>query len=104
VKKPTEEQWRQIGSVCIAAICIGLAVFVENRWVALANAFGAGINVGGMVYGIMIDRLKRAFDQVVANYNEMSELNKALIQDRVILHFDRNNPPPSPSDVRRTLN
>lgn len=83
-----------------AVVMFGLAVITENRWVGLADAFVAGCNVGGVMHASGMIRMSRAFDGMNQAFDQMAELNSALIQDKVHLILrqgaDDDSPPISP--------
>jgi hypothetical protein len=64
-----------------------LAVTVDNKWVALLQAFLAGTAAISIVHSTHMITMPKSFEAMVRIVDEMREINEALIHDRVAVHF-----------------
>lgn len=94
--------WRTIRMVNVvgAIVCIGVAVTQEEKWIAIADGVIGGFNIAGIFHATAMIRMRAVFDSMHQAFDQMAELNGALIQDKV--HFilrqapDDDSPPISP--------
>lgn len=99
----TPPSWQTLRVVNIVT-CVGctlLALIADNRWLALADAFLAGTTFAAAINATMMITMRRAFDGAVEAFNEMREINEALVHNRIEIHFREMHhddaPPISPS-------
>jgi hypothetical protein len=82
MKKPG---WRASRAMNLIAVVffVGLAIAEDTRWIALADAFGAGINLAMAYHATMIMRTMVIIDGMKVAFDSMCEINRGLVEAQV---------------------
>lgn len=95
----THERLRSLYLVA-ALIWLALAIISGPGWIAMMDCFLAGFNVAGALHMGHQIRMEKLFDEMALAFREMSDLNRALIGNRVHVitmeQPDDDSPPLSP--------
>lgn len=92
-------------NIFTAVACLGLALITASRWSAMIDTFFAGAALAMAFFNVVHMKMRRAFDNASAAFDEMAQLNKALIHGK-ISHMmmiqpgdDDDAPPISPKNL-----
>ncbi len=100
MRKPTNYEVQQ-GCQSIAVVACGLmALFSEDRRLALLNALAVGVNLAGVFYNFMLERMHVLVRQMGAANRQMGDLVQSVLFSRSTT-LDQT---PLAPDEHRTLN
>lgn len=86
--------WMPVLHLVAALICGSLVIVSGPTWVGVANAALCALNVSGAAYQFLIGRMRRTSDLMLVTMEEMYELNRALIENRVEMIITRGDDAP----------
>jgi hypothetical protein len=81
----TPPSWRvlRVANAVLAVAMIACAVIVDDRWVAIVDAFIAGFNLAGVFHATAMIRVMGSFDKLREAFDQMSEISSALINGHI---------------------
>lgn len=90
--------WRTLVAMqgFVAGAALGNLFWVTSWWLQILNAFLIGASLSGAFYAWSAHRMTDYIIQLRAAYDAMYEMNEALVQNRVRVHFEgmQDEPPP----------
>lgn len=91
--------WRMMRVLSLVAglSCVALAVVADARWLAMFDSGIAGFNFAAALYAGMQMRQMEHVERMSAAFDEMVQLNMAMIEDRVSFHVMNPGRPDQPT-------
>lgn len=91
--------WRTVRYTYLFLLVIGVVniTMSSNWWLQIVNAGFVGFSICGMLNATMMIETNKNFARLKKAYDELHDLNRALIENRVRVHIEGlgDEPPPT---------